>query len=139
MISSQALHQKSPQEITALLYEALLDKLNTAKTAIADRDYIEANQSIQRSVDILQRLGAGINYESGGIIAEQLDALYSYAVDTLIQANYDKSAEKIEAVEEVLAPVAASWREALKEEAAPKKARQHQRVSAYEQQMMFEQ
>ncbi len=89
MITNEALHKKTPQEITALLYEACLDNLEVAKTYIDQKDYLGANVKLQKANDILHRLGAGLNYEAG-IVADQLDSLYNYLTDRVVQANYLK-------------------------------------------------
>ena len=47
---------------------------------------MDANKKLQKTNDILHRLGAGLNYEAG-IIADQLDTLYNYMADRVIEGN----------------------------------------------------
>ena len=54
-------------------------------------------KKLQKANDILKRLGVGINYEAG-IIADQLDMLYNYMADKLIEANLKKDPEIIKEV-----------------------------------------
>ena len=79
-LTDELIYQKNSQEITSLLYEALIDLLNNSIEDIKDKNLIDANKKLQKANDILYRLGAGLNYEAG-IIADQLDALYNYMAE----------------------------------------------------------
>ena len=46
-ITKEALYQKSPQEITMLLYEACYDNLEKAIEYIDEKNYIDANIHLQ--------------------------------------------------------------------------------------------
>ena len=50
---------------------------------------MEANTKLQKVNDLLERLGAGLNYEAG-IIADQLDTLYNYMANQVIEGNLKK-------------------------------------------------
>lgn len=137
MITNDALYKKTPQEITGLLYEALYDRLEEAVEAIEKKDMMRANEKLKKANDILTRLGAGINYEAG-IIADQLDALYSYMADTLVTANFKKDKHKIEEVLKVLAPIIKVWQQALQSKKDVQPTMMKQRVNAYEKNAVFE-
>lgn len=137
LISKEALHKKSPQEITALLYEAGLNNLEQAKAAINEKDFILANEKLQKTNDILERLGAGINYEAG-IIADQLDTLYNYMSDRVVQANYNKDVKAIDEVIQLVTQIASAWHQARKhnKDAQPKAIKQ--KANAYEQTAIYD-
>lgn len=137
LISKEALHKKSPQEITGFLYEACLDNLEEAKLAIDEKNYIDANRKLQKANDILYRLGAGINYEAG-IIADQLDSIYNYLADRVVKANYDKDTVIIDEVIKNIQVLSEAWVEALKTNTDPDKKSQKLKRSAYEKNVMFE-
>ncbi|UCZ54645.1 flagellar export chaperone FliS [Bacillus shivajii] len=137
MISNEALHKKTSQEITALLYEALLDNLEEAKQAIVDKDYVLSNEKMQKANDILHRLGAGINYEAG-IIADQLDALYNYMAGRIIQANFKKDEAILDEVITTLQEISSSWQNAMKKNVDNQPKMMKQKASAYEKNVMFE-
>jgi len=137
LISNEALHKKTPQEITSLLYEACLDNLEEAKRAVKTKDLMVANEKLQKANDILYRLGAGINYEAG-IVADQLDALYNYLADRVVQANYDKDPKIIDEVINNIELISVSWNEAQKKNVDTQPKANKQKANAYEQNMMFE-
>lgn len=137
ILTESALHQKSPQEITALLYEACIDNLEKAIVDINNKDFVLANLKLQKANDILYRLGAGLNYEAG-IIADQLDMLYNYMADRLVEANYKKDVTIIEEVLHRLEDIAGAWNEAIKKSAEDTGAALRKKASAYEKYVLTE-
>ncbi|MDZ5471947.1 flagellar export chaperone FliS [Bacillus sp. 31A1R] len=137
IFTESAIHQKSPQEITELLYEVCLTNLEEAIKDINNRDYVIANKKLQKANDILYRLGAGLNYEAG-IIADQLDALYNHMADRIIEANYKKDIEIIKHVIKVLEPIAQAWNDAVKKKPSQLTTGVRQKTMAYEQNILTE-
>ena len=70
-------------------------------------------KKLQKTNDILYRLGAGLNYEAG-IIADQLDALYNYMADRVIEGNMKKDITIIQEVLSISERLAGAWNEAMK-------------------------
>lgn len=137
LLTEEALFKKTPQEITALLYEACLTNLEEAIDDINNKDYVIANKKLQKANDILYRLGGGLNYEAG-IIADQLDALYNYMADKLVMANYQKDTSLIEEVIKVLEPIALAWNEALRKKSAQPATGIRNKALAYEKNVLME-
>lgn len=130
-LTEELIFKKSPQEITALLYEACIDTLEKAVTAIKRKDYFTSNKLLTKANDILYRLDAGINYNAG-IIADQLDALYDYMSEKIIDANIHKDLSSIEEVLNILKEISTSWNEALKKKNTVQPNRLRQKNLAYE-------
>ncbi|MBU8881176.1 flagellar export chaperone FliS [Bacillus sp. FJAT-29790] len=137
IFTESAIHQKSPQEITALLYEACLTNLEEAIEDIANKDLVFANKKLQRANDILFRLGAGLNYEAG-IIADQLDMLYNYMADKIVQANLTKDVTIIKEVIQTLEEITTAWNKAMKNKSANLAAGLRQKALAYEKSVLME-
>ncbi|WP_078576969.1 flagellar export chaperone FliS [Salipaludibacillus agaradhaerens] len=136
MISNEALHKKTPQELTALLYEASLDHLESAKEAIESGEYLTANTKLQKAADIFYRLGAGLNYEAG-IIADQLDAMYNYLSDKVVTANYEKNTVIIDEVIEHVEILYRAWTDAMKNNVDHDQKVMKLKKNAYEKNSMF--
>ena len=96
-LTEEIIYKKTSQEITSLLYEACLTSLEEAIEYINSKDFVLANQKITKANNILERLGVGLNYDAG-IIADQLDMLYNYMADKLIEANLKKDPSIIKEV-----------------------------------------
>lgn len=110
-ITEESLYQMTSQELTTLLYEALEKNLIRASDAIYGGRLTDANLFLQRCNDILHRLGVGINYEAG-IVADQLEHIYNYMAERLIEANLKKDISIIEEVQQLLKNIVNAWREA---------------------------
>ncbi|MDE3840152.1 flagellar export chaperone FliS [Bacillus methanolicus] len=134
-LTEEFIYQKSSQELTSLLYEVLIDNLNGSIEDIKNNRYIDANKKLQKVNDILHRLGVGLNYEAG-IIADQLDALYNYMADRVIEGNMKKDISIIQEVLSISERIASAWNEAMKNKPSHKQTLIRKRTSAYEQHVM---
>ncbi|WP_338449527.1 flagellar protein FliS [Niallia oryzisoli] len=135
-LTEELIYKKSSQEITSLLYEALLDHLSNSIDDIHTKQYFDANKKLQKVNDILYRLGAGLNYEAG-IIADQLDHLYNFMADRVIEANKKKDTAIIQEVISIAERIVGAWNEALKNKPAQKPSPFRQKANAYEKNVMI--
>lgn len=111
-ITKEEIYNKKPEELTMLLYMALVNNIKQAIEAIRVRDFHVVNAKLTKAVDIIERLGVGLNFEAG-IIADQLQVLYEYMVDKLVTANITKSVEDCEEVLAIVERISDSWQEAM--------------------------
>nr|WP_285865659.1 flagellar export chaperone FliS [Lederbergia lenta] len=125
----------TPQKITALLYEVCINHLQDAIQDIEQNQPLEANVKLQKVNDILERLGAGINYEAG-IVADQLDTLYNYMANQVILGNLKKDKLILEEVLNICEQLASAWNEAMNTGETQSQRLHQQRTNAYEQNVM---
>lgn len=111
-LTEQDIAEMMPYQITSVLYEACIDKLDQAVIAIDNKYFFTANKLLQSCNDILYRLGAGIKYEAGPL-ADQLDNLYNYCSETLMQANLKKDKELIKIVRKIMDEISSGWQIAI--------------------------
>lgn len=111
-LTEKILMKKSPQELTSMLYKSCIEKLKESIIFIKEKNYEEANKNLQRCNDIIYRLGAGLKYEVG-TIADQLDNLYNYMAEELIEANIKKDNKHIENVLKIIEEISESWEIAI--------------------------
>lgn len=134
-LTDEWIYQKNSQELTSLLYEGLIDLLNKSIEDIKDKKYIDANKKLQKTNDILYRLGAGLNYEAG-IIADQLDALYNFMAERVIEGNKKKDITMIQEILSISERLASAWNEAMKSKPSQKQTQIRRKANAYEQNVM---
>ncbi|WP_248137845.1 flagellar export chaperone FliS [Bacillus infantis] len=134
-LTEEYIMQKNSQELTSLLYEALLSNLENSIQAIEDKDYMSANKMLQKVNDILYRLGAGLNYNAG-IISDQLDHLYNYMADSVIEANRKKDIPAIKEVIGIAEMLADAWNQSIKKKPDQLQRKSMARANAYEQNVM---
>lgn len=130
------IYKKTSQEITSLLYEACLMSLEEAIEYINQKDFVLANQKLQKGNNILKRLGVGLNYEAG-IISDQLDMVYNYMADKLMEANLKKDPSIIKEVIGILEDISQAWNETLKKPVKPL-TQNRQRAMAYERNILVD-
>jgi flagellar protein FliS len=65
---------------------------------------------LSKAVAILEEgLRSSLDKEVGGELAENLDALYEYCSNTLIEANLSNQPDKLDEVVKLLAPIRDAW------------------------------
>ncbi len=111
-ITKEELYQKKPEEITMLLYQALEENLLAARQAVEGKDYAMVNEKCKRANDIVERLGAGINYEAG-IIADQLHVLYEYLVKKIMEAAIHKEITVFDEIFLIVRRLSDGWKQAM--------------------------
>ncbi|GAE24814.1 flagellar biosynthesis protein FliS [Halalkalibacter wakoensis JCM 9140] len=136
-LTEEALLQKSPQELTALLYEACLTNLEDAMEYMEKKDFIKVNEKLQKASDIIHRIGAGLNYEAG-IVADQLEQVYNYIANQLVIANFTKDRAKIAEIVNILTTIMTSWNEAMKTNRDRMPNRVKQKIKVYDSYSIYE-
>lgn len=97
-------------QLVSLLYEALLQSLSMAKTAIQNKDVANKGQAIGRAVRLIEEgLKAALNDAQGGELAANLRSLYEYSIVRLTEANLHSDGSLVEEVEQLIRPVADAW------------------------------
>ncbi|MCJ8007589.1 flagellar export chaperone FliS [Lederbergia wuyishanensis] len=134
-LTKELIYQKTPQQLTAFLYEVCIDHLKEAIECIETKNYPEANTKLQKVNDILERLGVGLNYEAG-IIADQLDTLYNYMANQVIMGNLKKDIPILQEVLSIVEQLASAWNEAMNTENTDGQRELFRKTSAYEKNVM---
>ena len=131
LLTEEILHKKTPEELTTLLYATCIEKLEQAIVEINNKNFYTANLLLQNANDILYRLGAGINYDAGPV-SDQLEMLYNYMAEKLVQANLQKDIKGIEEVLTLIKMISAAWSEALQKRTNGPQVNAKNKVSAYD-------
>lgn len=90
------------QELLLKTYEEILSKLNIAAMAVEEHDVSAKAEAISKASDALAVLKASIDFESGGEIAKNLDALYAFCIETLLKASADDNAKAVRDVKDIV-------------------------------------
>lgn len=109
---NNAIFTATPEELTLMLYEGALKFCNQALAALEGQDVTRAHDLIIRVQDIIRefQITLDMKYE----ISAQLNVLYDYLFDRLVQANIKKDAAILEEVRGHLRDMRDTWREAMK-------------------------
>jgi len=100
----------TPYEVISLLLDGALERIDRAVASIGDGDISEAAMLIHKTVEIVASLRESLDFEKGGDIATNLDALYEYILMRLESIDTDEPIEILSEVKNLLAEIYAGWR-----------------------------
>lgn len=106
-----AVQTASPLQLVIMLYDGAIRFLQLAKTAMEEKDLYAQNQNIQKTQKILTELTSCLDMKQGGVVAENLFALYTYCYNQLTEANLLDQKEPIETCIQLLTELRESWTE----------------------------
>ena len=100
----------SPHKLVAMLFDGAELAVTSAVLQMKRGDISAKGASISKAILIIENgLRASLDLKAGGEIAVNLDALYEYMVDRLLQANLKNSPELLGEVHKLLADLKATW------------------------------
>jgi len=97
-------------KLIVMLYDGAIKFLTQAADKISKGQQYEAHTNLVKGKGIIAELMASLNMEKGGDIALNLQRLYSYMYNELIDANLNKDTRRLEAVVTLLRELREGWR-----------------------------
>jgi flagellar protein FliS len=98
----------SPEQLVVMLYDGAVRFLVQAAAAMSEGSIPVANGRLRRAEAILDELIATLDH-SAGEIAEQLEAIYVFCRQHLVEAQLEQDPDKVEAVIRLLGDLRESW------------------------------
>ena len=99
-----------PVELVAMVYQRLLDHLQTGKAQMAAGE--DSSESFTKAIDLITTgLESCLDKEKGGEIAQNLAFIYDWAGKEIIRARLRRDPEMIQGVINVFVPLAEAWLE----------------------------
>jgi flagellar protein FliS len=102
----------SPAQLVGMLFDAGVQAVRQAVAANAAGNHVEATRRLIKAQDVVMELRCSLNFDEGGELARNLDALYAYSFRRLVEANVRRDASAMAEVLAVLEPLRDAWREA---------------------------
>lgn len=102
----------SPGELTLMLYEGAIKFANLAIMAIEENDIQKAHTNIMKVQRIIEEFQSTLNHKYP--VAEEFEAVYSYLMRRLREANIKKDKEIMEEVLEHLRTMRDTWKEVMR-------------------------
>lgn len=99
----------SPHRLIAMLLERALARLATAKGHMLRGNTAEKGVHISGAMAILDGLRASLDFDAGGEIAANLDALYDYMNRQLVVANVANDVDILEEVTGLVREIRSGW------------------------------
>jgi len=99
----------SPHRLVQMLMEGALDRISTAKGHMQRDRFAEKGRFISSAISIVDGLRSSLDFEKGGDIAQNLDALYDYMNRRLLEANVNNNAEYLDEVHGLMTEIKMGW------------------------------
>ena len=110
------------EDLTLMLYDGALKFINQALIALGNKDLVKVNELCLKAQSIILEFRATLDMSFD--ISKQMDALYIYVYERLVQGNMKKDAEVLSEARDLVRSLRDTWKDALliaRKEAAAKK------------------
>ncbi len=101
--------QASPHRLVQMLMQGALDKMAAAKGQIARSDYAAKSASLSGAMGIIKALKSSLDMTAGGDIAANLNDLYGYMYNKLVDANISNNSSILDEVTSLLSEIKSAW------------------------------
>lgn len=102
-------HEATPHKLIEMLFKGAKDALAQAMGAIERNDFEAKSKKISKATEIILNLQTYLDKDKGGEVADNLNELYTYMANVLIDANRSNDIEKLREVSGLLDRVADGW------------------------------
>lgn len=106
-----AVNTMDQRKLIVMLYDGAIRFLTAGANKLRDGDYYESHINMVKGKSVIAELLSTLNLEQGGDIAANLQRLYAYMFNELIDANLGKDAARVERVVELLRELREAWKE----------------------------
>ncbi|MDX9820515.1 MAG: flagellar export chaperone FliS [Syntrophales bacterium] len=100
-----------PKRLVILCYESVLGNLRLARSSYESGEFEVKANALQKALDVICELRNALDFERGGEIARNLDALYGYMNRRLLEADLSKDLRGIDEVIGMLEDLESAWKE----------------------------
>ncbi|PQZ96468.1 flagellar export chaperone FliS [Arthrobacter sp. MYb227] len=110
-LNREAILSASPARLLIMLYDRLVLDLSRAEAAQHSADWATASENLVHAQEIIAELASSLNAEAWDG-AHGLQGLYTYATQTLINANIRRDPVLTSHVKGLMEPLRQAWHEA---------------------------
>src|SRR5262245_33045762 len=93
---------RSPLELVVMLYDGAIQSADAARDAMIAGNLPARKAALSRMMAIIGQLQNTLDMERGGDIAENLDRIYSWAINRILDATVKRDTKPVDEVRRVL-------------------------------------
>ncbi len=101
-----------PEELTLMLYEGMVKFIKLAKVNLEKGNIQEVNNNAIKAQNIVTELKSTLNMDIE--ISQQMDQLYDFVYDELVEANVKKDSVHFDNALEIAEELTYTWKEVMK-------------------------
>ena len=105
----------SREQILIMLYEGAIKQLKKASECCQANDVAGKGVAVGKAHDIINELSNSLDFKVGGDIAKNLERLYSFMVDQIIQGNMNNDPTRFDAARKLLENLLEGWKGAIEQ------------------------
>lgn len=109
---AQQVATASPAMLIAILYDGLVASANRAIDAHGRGERVVARKSLIKAQEIVLELRLSLDHDRGGEIADNLDRLYEFIYQRLVEASTADTTQPANEALQVAQTLRGTWREA---------------------------
>jgi len=98
-----------PHRLVVMLMDGALERIAAASGMMKHGGGVEKAQLLHRAVAIIDELRNSLNFKAGGELATNLDSLYEYMCQRIMQANASNKPEWLDEVSRLLTDIRSAW------------------------------
>ncbi len=99
----------SPHRLIQMLLDGALSRILSAKGSLRQNNIAQKGEQIGSAISIVEGLKASLDFNQGGDISKNLDALYEYINGILLQANIKNDASLLDEAGKLLSEIKMAW------------------------------
>lgn len=103
----------NPSKILLMLYEGCIKFIRVAKAKMQENKTAEKGKNISKALAILSELINTLDHEVGGQLSADLENLYIFIMDKLIEGNLHNRVEDLEISERLLMTLYEAWEDVV--------------------------
>lgn len=98
-------------KVVSMLYDGAVNFLKVARGKLQHGDIAGKGLYVGKTTAIVTELSVALNMETGGEVAKNLDRLYDYVIDRLMQGHLKNDLTAFDDAERVLDTLRSGWKE----------------------------
>lgn len=103
----------SREKILLMLYEGCIRFIKQAIVAMEEKKIAEKGKYISKATAIISELMATLDFKIGGQLAIDLENLYVFMIDKLIEGNIGNKVENLKHVEQLMNTLYVAWKDVI--------------------------
>jgi flagellar protein FliS len=105
----------SREQVLIMLYEAAIRHLKKASECCQAKDLAGKGVSVGKAHDIINELSNTLDFKVGGEIAKNLERLYAFMIEQIVQGNLHNDSTKFDAARKLLENLLEGWKGAIEQ------------------------
>ena len=109
-----------PGRLVLMCYEGAISSLKTAREKYISKEYEAKVETVQKAQSIISELMQALNFEKGGEVAGNLEALYNYMLRRITEGDVKGDMKAFDEVILMLGELESAWKEIFHASEAPR-------------------